>query len=156
MVSAVDARRSCTCVSHQTQDFSCGNARVQLVPALEFLGRHPDCLWNIMLLSLAATIAQLFISHTIKTFGALLFATVMTTRQFLSILLSCLLFWHLLSLGQCVATVIVFGAIYYKNFSAQKKAEPKAAPADANEALLPKGQAPEAQSALERLVAAGK
>ena len=129
---------------------------MQLFPAIEFLGRHPDCLWNIMLLSLAATIAQLFISHTIKTFGALLFATVMTTRQFLSILLSCILFWHLLSWGQCVATVIVFGAIYWKNFSSQKKAEPKGEQPSDQEALLPKGAAPEAQSALERLVAAGK
>jgi adenosine 3'-phospho 5'-phosphosulfate transporter B2 len=43
---------------------------------------------------------SLFISFTIKTFGALIFATIMTTRQFLSILLSCFLFLHPLSLGQ--------------------------------------------------------
>jgi adenosine 3'-phospho 5'-phosphosulfate transporter B2 len=42
----------------------------------------------------------LFISYTIKTFGALIFATIMTTRQFLSILLSCFLFLHPLSFGQ--------------------------------------------------------
>ncbi len=53
-----------------------------------------------MLLSLAATIGQLFISHTIRTYGALIFATVMTTRQFISILLSCIIFAHPLSLGQ--------------------------------------------------------
>lgn len=62
-----------------------------------------------MMLSAAATVGQLFISHTIKTFGALLFATVMTTRQFISILLSCLLFAHPLSAGQWVGTVMVFG-----------------------------------------------
>ncbi len=43
---------------------------------------------------------QLFITHTIRSYGALLFATAMTTRQFLSVLLSCLLFQHPLSLGQ--------------------------------------------------------
>ena len=48
-------------------------------------------------------------SHTIKTFGALLFATVMTTRQFISILLSCLLFAHPLTAGQWLGTVMVFG-----------------------------------------------
>lgn len=42
----------------------------------------------------------LFISYTVKTFGALIFATIMTTRQFLSILLSCFLFLHPLSMGQ--------------------------------------------------------
>jgi hypothetical protein len=62
-----------------------------------------------MMLSGAATIGQLFISHTIKSFGALLFATVMTTRQFLSILLSCLLFAHPLTAGQWMGTVMVFG-----------------------------------------------
>lgn len=56
-------------------------------------------------------------SHTIKTFGALLFATVMTTRQFISILLSCILFAHPLSGGQWVGTVMVFGALYYKSLS---------------------------------------
>lgn len=48
-------------------------------------------------------------SHTIKTFGALLFATVMTTRQFISILLSCILFAHPLTGGQWLGTVMVFG-----------------------------------------------
>ncbi len=43
---------------------------------------------------------QLFIMHTIRAYGALLFATVMNTRQFLSILLSCALFGHPLSHGQ--------------------------------------------------------
>lgn len=48
-------------------------------------------------------------SHTIKTFGALLFATVMTTRQFISILLSCILFAHPLTGGQWLGTIMVFG-----------------------------------------------
>ena len=46
---------------------------------------------------------QLFIVHTIKSYGALLFATVMTTRQFLSILLSCILYRHPLTAGQWCA-----------------------------------------------------
>ncbi len=45
-------------------------------------------------------IGQLFILHTIKTFGALIFAAVMTTRQFLSILVSSFLFGNPLSEGQ--------------------------------------------------------
>ena len=46
------------------------------------------------------TAGQLFILHTIKTFGALIFAAVMTTRQFLSILVSSILFNNRLSEGQ--------------------------------------------------------
>ena len=136
---------------------------VQLLPTLAFLSRHPDCFWNILVLSLAATVAQLFISYTIKTFGALLFATVMTTRQFLSILLSCFMFLHPLSLGQTAATLLVFGGLYYKNLTSQKKEAPKGSGSGGGtaeqEPILPhKGEAqlPESQSALERLVAAGK
>ena len=58
-----------------------------------------QALSSILALSAAATVGQLFISHTIRTFGALVFATVMTTRQFISILLSCILFAHPLAPG---------------------------------------------------------
>lgn len=43
---------------------------------------------------------QVLIMHTIRCFGALAFATIMTSRQFVSVLASCLIFAHPLSLGQ--------------------------------------------------------
>lgn len=43
---------------------------------------------------------QVLIMHTIRRFGALGFATIMTSRQFVSVLASCLIFAHPLSLGQ--------------------------------------------------------
>ena len=89
----------------------------QLGDALSFVARHPEALTSILTLSAAATVGQLFISHTIKTYGALIFATVMTTRQFISILLSCILFAHPLTGGQWVGTAAVFGALYYKTFA---------------------------------------
>jgi nicotinamide riboside transporter PnuC len=46
---------------------------------------------------------SLFITYTIKTFGALVFAIIMTTRQFLSILLSSMFFGSPLTLGQWYA-----------------------------------------------------
>ncbi|EIE27556.1 DMT family transporter: UDP-galactose/UDP-glucose [Coccomyxa subellipsoidea C-169] len=72
----------------------------QLLPALAFIARHPEALSSIFVLSLSATVGQLFILHTIKKFGALLFAAVMTTRQFLSILVSSAVFGNPLSTGQ--------------------------------------------------------
>ena len=95
----------------------------QLTESISFVLRHPDALSSMLILSGAATIGQLFISHTIKTYGALLFATVMTTRQFLSILLSCILFAHPLSGGQWGGTVMVFGALYYKTLSKKRSHE---------------------------------
>ena len=86
----------------------------QFFPALGFVLRHLDC-WNfIILLSFASTIGQLFILYTIKEYGALIFATIMTTRQFLSILLSCIIFANPLTFGQWGGTGIIFGSLYYK------------------------------------------
>ncbi|GAX76374.1 hypothetical protein CEUSTIGMA_g3820.t1 [Chlamydomonas eustigma] len=93
----------------------------QLPLAFSFITRHPEALWNVIYLSLSATIGALFISYTIKTFGSLVFATIMTTRQFLSILLSCLLFAHPLSIGQWAGTIFVFGTLYYQSFSKSSK-----------------------------------
>ncbi|KAH1159139.1 hypothetical protein AAZX31_11G139600 [Glycine max] len=87
-----------------------------LLPAVEFVYIHKDCFFDIALLSTVATASQFFISYTIRTFGALTFATIMTTRQLVSILLSCVWFAHPLSWQQWIGAVIVFGAIYAKSF----------------------------------------
>ena len=122
------------------QAFSAGFSTLGLISAgqfgdaISFVMRHPDALGSILTLSVAATVGQLFISHTIKTYGALLFATVMTTRQFISILLSCILFAHPLSLGQWGGTVTVFGALYYKTLSKKSENSGEQSPSKANEA----------------------
>jgi len=95
----------------------------QVGPAIAFVMRHPDCMMNILTLSAASTMGQLFILYTIKEYGALLFATIMTTRQFLSILLSCIVFAHPLTWQQWVGTGVVFSALYYKTLSKKKTPE---------------------------------
>ncbi|KQK07750.1 hypothetical protein BRADI_2g37440v3 [Brachypodium distachyon] len=97
-----------------------------LIPAVDFMVRHPDCFYDVIILSTVATASQFFISYTIRTFGALTFATIMTTRQLVSILLSCVWFVHPLSWMQWVGAAIVFGALYGKSFSRSKPQ--KAAP----------------------------
>jgi hypothetical protein len=57
---------------------------------------------------------QQVIYFTIKTFGALVYSTIMTVRQFLSLLLSSLLFLNPLSAGQWLGSALVFGALYAK------------------------------------------
>ncbi|CAL6330732.1 unnamed protein product [Bathycoccus prasinos] len=88
--------------------------------ALAFVGRHPAVLKDICTLSVAAMLGQLSILYTIRAFGALLFATIMTTRQFLSILLSCLIFTHPLTFEQWLGTGMVFGSLYYQAHSKNK------------------------------------
>ncbi|XVF20129.1 hypothetical protein REPUB_Repub11eG0171800 [Reevesia pubescens] len=97
-----------------------------LLPAVDFAYRHNDCFLDIALLSTVATASQFFISYTIRTFGALTFAAIMTTRQLASIMLSCMWFGHPLSWEQWIGAVIVFGSLYTKNFL--RKASPKPPP----------------------------
>lgn len=89
----------------------------QLLPAVAFLWRHPSVVPSMLALSAAATIGQFFITYTIKSQGAHLFATVMTTRQLLSILLSCIIFRHPLTLWQWGSTALVFTALYAKTLT---------------------------------------
>ncbi|KAG2501551.1 hypothetical protein HYH03_000058 [Edaphochlamys debaryana] len=95
----------------------------QLLPAVAFLTRNPEAVWWILALSASSALVQLVISWTIKRYGAVVFATIMTTRQFFSILLSSVVFMTPLTLGQWGGTLLVFGAIYYK--AAQKCQEVK-------------------------------
>jgi len=109
----------------------------QLFQALSFVSRHPSGLGGMVALSLSTTVGQFFISYTIKNFGALVFATIMTTRQFLSILLSTILFLHPLSLGQWAGTGIVFGTLYYKVFAGKKGGTSATTPASPGKEGLP-------------------
>lgn len=74
------------------------------------------------------------------------FATIMTLRQYLSILLSCVLFKHSLSEGQWLGTVIVFGTLGYqlatKPAHAPARGCGKAAAAPAAPAAAPLLEAP--------------
>ncbi|XVE79649.1 hypothetical protein DITRI_Ditri14bG0075100 [Diplodiscus trichospermus] len=93
----------CSCVLSLTGLILQGH----LVPAIDVVYRHNDCFLDIALLSTVATASQFFISYTIRTFGALAFAAIMTTRQLVSIMLSCLWFGHPLSWEQLIGAVFL-------------------------------------------------
>lgn len=63
---------------------------------------------------------QMMLYYTIHTFGALVYATIMTTRQTISITLSCIIYLHPLSAYQIIGAVIVFLAVYIKSFIRKK------------------------------------
>lgn len=113
----------CSCMLSFTGLILQGN----LFLAIDFVSRHNDCFIDIVILSTVATISQFFISYTIRNFGALAFATIMTTRQLVSILLSCVWFAHPLSAEQLIGAVIVFGSIYSKSYFRSK---PKPLPSE--------------------------
>ncbi|TYJ41905.1 hypothetical protein E1A91_A03G051900v1 [Gossypium mustelinum] len=112
----------CSCVLSLTGLIFQGH----LLLAIDFVYRHNDCFLDIVLLSTVATASQFFISYTIRTFGALTFAAIMTTRQLVSIMLSCIWFGHPLSWEQWIGAIIVFGSLYSKTF--WKKVSPAPTP----------------------------
>ncbi len=67
-----------------------------------------DCI----LLSIFSAVGQLFVFYTISTFGALVFVTIMTLRQAIAILLSCLIYDHPLAPMGIIGILIVFGTIF--------------------------------------------
>jgi adenosine 3'-phospho 5'-phosphosulfate transporter B2 len=114
----------------------------QLGPAIAFVARHPEAMINIAALSAAATAGSLFISYTIKSFGALTFAQIMTLRQFLSIVLSSIVLMHPLTTGQWASALAIVATMYYQSLRKGSK-ELKGASASGNkdpadeEALTP-------------------
>ncbi|KAJ0792080.1 putative UAA transporter [Helianthus annuus] len=106
----------CSCILSLTGLILQGN----LLMAIDFVSRHKDCFFDIALLSTVATASQFFISYTIRTFGALTFATIMTTRQLVSILLSCVWFSHPLSVEQFIGAVStrLYPSLHFSKFYA--------------------------------------
>ncbi|KAL4179184.1 hypothetical protein AMTRI_Chr13g86020 [Amborella trichopoda] len=95
-----------------------------LLQAIDFVFHRQDCFFDIVFLSTVATISQFFISYTIRILGALTFATIMTTRQLVSILLSCMWFGHPLSGKQWTGAVIMFGSLYAKSYMRNRTEKP--------------------------------
>lgn len=88
----------------------------QMMPSIFFVLRHPESLWFMMGQSVVSTTVQLFIVFTIKQYGALNFALMMTLRQFLSIIFSCLVFQHYLTPLQWLGTLLVIGGLFSRSF----------------------------------------
>lgn len=76
-----------------------------------FMVRHPDAAQHVFLLSLSSATGQLFIFYTIKQFGAIVFTIMMTIRQMLSMVLSCLIFTHPMAWPSFVGAMICFTTI---------------------------------------------
>ena len=88
--------------------------RGSMLPSIMFLVEHTDCAVHILILSACSAIGQVFIYHTIKHYGAAVFTLIMTSRQALSILMSCILYGHFLTAQALVGVVIVFVTILLK------------------------------------------
>ena len=84
--------------------------------SLAFMQQNPDAMLHVCLLSLTSATGQLCIYYTIKRFGPVVFTTIMTTRQMLSMVLSCLLYGHSLKVPTNSPMLLLkFGLTYWLN-----------------------------------------
>lgn len=88
--------------------------------SLQFAAEHPKFVLDCIVLSISSAVGQLFIFYTIATFGAVVFTIIMTLRQAIAILLSCLIYKHSISFLGVVGVVIVFLAIFLRVYCNQR------------------------------------
>ncbi|KAM9316193.1 LOW QUALITY PROTEIN: adenosine 3'-phospho 5'-phosphosulfate transporter 1, partial [Gastrophryne carolinensis] len=88
-----------------------------LQEAVAFMGRHPDFAFHAALLSVCSALGQLFIFYTINKFGAAVFTIIMTLRQALAILLSCLLYGHPVTPVGAAGVAVVFVALFLRVYA---------------------------------------
>ena len=80
--------------------------------ALAFIAADSRAMLHMFVLSVSSATGQLFIFYTIKEFGPVVFTIMMTTRQILSLILSCIMFAHSLgTLGWC-GSLLVFAIVF--------------------------------------------
>lgn len=87
---------------------------------IAFSSEHPSFLFDCVVLSICSASGQLFIYFTIEKFGAVVFTIIMTLRQAVAILLSCLIYDHDVSPLGIFGIVIVFMAIFIRMYSSHR------------------------------------
>lgn len=99
-----------------------------LQPALEMLASSPRLMRDCLTMSVMSSIGQMFVYYTIKRFGSVLFAVIMTFRQLLSILISIAVFSHRINFGSTVGLVLVFSVAGYQVYTKYKRGSKRASP----------------------------
>ena len=67
---------------------------LEVISVWAFVTTNPSILLHIGVMAICSAVGQLFIFYTIKRYGPLVFATIQTVRQLLSIVLSIIMFAH--------------------------------------------------------------
>jgi len=100
--------------------FSCLLTSVSLLQqgvfytSLIFMSQYSRFLLDCIILSICSACGQLFIYHTISTFGPVVFVIIMTVRQVFAVVISCIVFHHALSPIAVIGIFIIFSALFLK------------------------------------------
>lgn len=92
-----------------------------LLDSLSFAMAHHAFAYDCIVLSICSATGQLIIFYTISQFGPVTFVVMMTIRQAVAVLLSCLLFRHSMSLLGAFGIVVIFAAVFFKVLYGQRR-----------------------------------
>ncbi|XP_076666259.1 adenosine 3'-phospho 5'-phosphosulfate transporter 1 [Andrena cerasifolii] len=79
-----------------------------------FMTQYPRFIMDCLLISICSASGQLYIFYTISKFGPVTFVIIMTIRQGLAILLSCLIYHHRVTAIGIIGILIVFGSVFLR------------------------------------------
>ncbi|XP_071518754.1 adenosine 3'-phospho 5'-phosphosulfate transporter 1 [Panulirus ornatus] len=88
--------------------------------SLNFMVAYPAFFWDSLILSICSATGQLFIYYTISIFGPVVFIIIMTIRQGLAILLSCIIYSHPVSVLGILGILLVFTAIFLRVYCSHR------------------------------------
>merc|ERR1719348_1597436 len=100
--------------------FSCLLTSVSLLQqgvfytSLIFMSQYSRFLLDCIILSICSAVGQLFIYYTVITFGPVVFTIIMTCRQVVSVVISCIVFQHALAPIAIIGIFIIFSALFLK------------------------------------------
>lgn len=106
--------------------FSCLFTSVSLLQqggfmkSLTFMSMYHTFVVDIVILSVCSAMGQFVIFYTVYRFGAVVFVTMMTIRQGLAILLSCLIYSHRVTVVGAFGISMVFISIFVKMYISQR------------------------------------
>ncbi len=91
--------------------------------AIAFFEKHPTCLLHVLIFTALSAAGQSFIFGTIKRFGALAFATIMTVRQMFSVFISNYYFGRSFASLQYIGVATVFLSLLLNSYLAMRRKE---------------------------------
>ena len=100
--------------------FSCLLTSIALIQqgaffeTLVFMSQYPSFTFDSIVLSFCSTFGQLFIYHTLKEFGPVVLTIIMTLRQATTIIISCYLYGHVITVIGALGVITVFVAPFLK------------------------------------------
>jgi solute carrier family 35 (UDP-galactose transporter), member B1 len=97
------------------------SATPELRQLTEFVGRHPDVVLHLLLLSLTGAVGQFFVYVCLSDVGPLQCTLITTTRKLVTVLASVILFGNPVSDRQLIGAAVVFTGLFLDTYFGKRR-----------------------------------